>query len=137
MLSMNDYIHYNEVKIKHFQEEVPSLSTLIILYIMRDHIGFHWLRARRKIFVNAVQRCSIVNQKGVNNAVKKCSIVNQKGIIAIDYVQRLRPSGSQWTSLNCIVNALLALNWRYATYGVEFYNCCNLDLWQKCWYNKV
>ena len=34
------------------------------------------------------------NQKGVN-AVQRCSVENQKGAIAIYFVQRWRPSGSQ------------------------------------------
>ena len=37
---------------------------------------------------------SAESQKGIT-AVQWCSFENQKGIIAIDFVQQLRPSGSQ------------------------------------------
>ena len=41
---------------------------------------------------------SAENQKGVN-AVEGCSVENQKGAITIDFEQQQRPSGSQWIIL--------------------------------------
>ena len=46
------------------------------------------------------------SEKGIN-AVQQCSVRNQKGVIAIDFVQRMRPSGSQRN----IVGAALAPFW--------------------------
>ena len=52
------------------------------------------------------------SEKGVN-AVQRCSIENQKGAIAVDFGQRYHPSASQQDIFEQCSNALLALNWRY------------------------
>ena len=56
---------------------------------------------------------SVENQKGVSTV--QCSVENQKGAmiaITIDFVQRERPSGSQWNIIE-YDTALLALYSQY------------------------
>ena len=56
------------------------------------------LQKHLKLRTNINQFVSWESKGHLNNAIQWCSIKNQKGSVAIDFAQLLRPSGSQLTS---------------------------------------
>ena len=128
MHKLFNLLWYNRLQVRLYMYNIPSPSQHIRNRLPRIYLNTIFCRG--PIIINQSNKSwnlrfmlcinsSVESQKGVTS-VQMCSVENQKGAIAVQSIWRSwAPFWFSTEHFWTIMNALLALNWRIVTFGVN------------------